>query len=218
RATRATPSASSSSGRSPRARAPSPAGCSGAPTRSTRSARPEALGRGVDDHPGEHRGDEHRGLVLSRAERNQRRPGTESRESPADAEHDAARDQARVDVAAMRELHRAAQEAARTQAGEAESEAPDEDRTSDDEGKRRIPIARDVEEADDLARIGHARKDEADAEHESRGERAECVHVSWRQTKTVALPASMNATVATTERGDRREMPHTPWPLVQPEP
>jgi hypothetical protein len=37
-------------------------------------------------------------------------------------------------------------------------------------------------------------------------------------TKTMAKPAPMKASVATSERGDRRDSPHTPCPLVQPEP
>jgi hypothetical protein len=40
----------------------------------------------------------------------------------------------------------------------------------------------------------------------------------WRTSKTVAIPDAMNAWVATIERGDTREMPHTPCPLVQPDP
>ena len=35
---------------------------------------------------------------------------------------------------------------------------------------------------------------------------------------TVATPATMKLAVATSERGLNRDMPHTPWPLVQPEP
>src|SRR5688572_27573396 len=31
------------------------------------------------------------------------------------------------------------------------------------------------------------------------------------------MPATMKAAVATSERGDRRESPHTPWPLVHPD-
>jgi len=31
-------------------------------------------------------------------------------------------------------------------------------------------------------------------------------------------PASMNAPVATSERGDSRDKPQTPWPLVHPDP
>ena len=37
-------------------------------------------------------------------------------------------------------------------------------------------------------------------------------------TNTVAKPAPMNASVATSERGESRERPQTPCPLVQPPP
>jgi hypothetical protein len=37
-------------------------------------------------------------------------------------------------------------------------------------------------------------------------------------TNTVTNPALMKAAVATTDRNDKRDSPHTPWPLVQPEP
>ena len=40
----------------------------------------------------------------------------------------------------------------------------------------------------------------------------------WRTTYTVANPASMNAMVATRERGERRDSPQKTWPLVQPDP
>ena len=32
------------------------------------------------------------------------------------------------------------------------------------------------------------------------------------------MPAAMKHTVAIMDRGDRREMPQMPWPLVQPDP
>src|SRR5207237_427685 len=76
-----------------------------------------------------------------------------------------------------------------------------------------------IEEALDLARIRHAGDEQAEPEHQSRGEGGERVHASTcRITSTVANPASMNAAVATSERGDRRDSPHTPCPLVQPDP
>jgi hypothetical protein len=34
--------------------------------------------------------------------------------------------------------------------------------------------------------------------------------MTWRTMKTVANPAAMKASVATIERGDKRETPHTP--------
>jgi len=39
-----------------------------------------------------------------------------------------------------------------------------------------------------------------------------------RQTAAVRIPVAMNVHVATSERRDRRLIPHTPWPLVQPPP
>src|SRR6267154_1408823 len=42
--------------------------------------------------------------------------------------------------------------------------------------------------------------------------------IRWRATYTVANPVAMNARVAAIERGDSRETPHTPWPLVHPPP
>ncbi|GER04343.1 hypothetical protein JCM17846_20250 [Iodidimonas nitroreducens] len=35
---------------------------------------------------------------------------------------------------------------------------------------------------------------------------------------TVANPVAMNRAVATIDRGERRDTPHTPWPLVHPDP
>ena len=35
---------------------------------------------------------------------------------------------------------------------------------------------------------------------------------------TAAMPLPMKASVATSERGDSRDSPQTPWPLVQPLP
>ncbi len=150
--------------------------------------------------------------------RDQRRAGAEAGQSPADAEHRAACHQARIDVAARRQLHRAAEEGASALAGSREGEVAHQDRAAHDEGERRVPAARDVEEADHLARVGHAGDDEPDAEHQAGGESGERVHIRCLVTKTVAMPAAMNAPVATSERGDRRDSPHTPWPLVQPAP
>ena len=42
--------------------------------------------------------------------------------------------------------------------------------------------------------------------------------MTCRTTNTVATPAAMNESVATIDRGDSREIPHTPWPLVHPAP
>src|SRR4051812_16562559 len=104
-------------------------------------------------------------------------------ESPADAEDDAAGDEPRIDVASLRQLQRAAQEAAAASARETESEKADQHRAAHDQSERRIPVAGDIEKADDLAGIRHARKDEADAEHEP-GE--ECSERARRQARDAA--------------------------------
>ena len=41
---------------------------------------------------------------------------------------------------------------------------------------------------------------------------------TWRVVKTVRMAVAMKVAVATSERGDPRPMPQTPWPLVQPTP
>src|SRR4051812_31208076 len=97
---------------------------------------------------------------------------------------------------------------------EAEGGEADEDRAAHHEAERRVPVAEEVEEADDLARIAHAGKEQADAEHQAGGEGGEGAHARCRTTKTVAMPAPMKARVATSERGESRDRPHTPWPLV----
>ena len=75
-----------------------------------------------------------------------------------------------------------------------------------------------------FAANGHPADEESQPEDESRGEGSARIHrglhgaIRWRAAKTVANPAAMNATVAAIERGDARETPHTPWPLVHPPP
>src|SRR5262249_14010100 len=83
-----------------------------------------------------------------------------------------------------------------------------------------------VEKTDDLGGIHHLRDDQPEPENDSRREGREqllrggahgCA-ARCRTTNTVAIPAAMNATVATIERFEPRAMPHTPWPLVPPPP
>ena len=176
----------------------------------------------VEEHPAEHRGDEHGGLVLAGAERHQRRPGAEAADAPADAEHDAAGDETRIDVAPRRDVHCGAEKAPGAALAEGERDRADRDRPRHHEGERRVPPAREVEEADDLAGIGHPGQEQPQPEQQSRAEGGERVHpapeATCRSRNTVAKPASMKAAVATIERGERRDRPQTPCPLVQPEP
>ena len=118
--------------------------------------------------------------------------------------------------------------------GHAEGEEAHRDGAAHDEGERRVPGAGQVQEADHLAGVGHAGNHQAPAEEKADGEFGcalqvgvfhgdvlrGCVHRTHSKcliTKTMAKPAAMKVPVATIERGDRRDSPHTPWPLVQPE-
>ena len=107
---------------------------------------------------------------------------------------------------------------------EAAHERDHGDAADHDEREARIPrAAGDVEEAEHLRRLRHAR--DARARRRTRGRRRSrrrldfiAAPPTWRTTNTVAMPTAMKTSVATIERGDRRLMPHRPWPLVQPLP
>src|SRR5690606_13258460 len=135
-----------------------------------------ALGERVGGHAREHGEHEDKGLAVARAERRDGRSGAKAREPPANAEHEGAGDEATVEVPALRQVHGAAEERLPAAAGQPEGEEADEDGARHDEGERRIPCPGKVEEADDLARVGHARKEEADAEYEAGGESGKWVH------------------------------------------
>src|SRR3546814_8451244 len=74
----------------------------------------------------------------------------------------------------------------------------------------------------DARGIGHAGYGKARAEQRAGEQGDDPAHhhdtPSARIAGTVTNPASMNAPVAAIERGDRRERPQKPWPLVQPLP
>ena len=116
--------------------------------------------------------------------------------------------------------------ATRRDARNAESRQRDGDRARHHEGERRVPIAGEIEEAQNFLRIVHAREDEPEAEQEAGGERDQVARhdicapqlTTCRAKNTTAKPAAMKMSVATSERGDRRARPQTPCPLVQPEP
>src|SRR5213075_371775 len=81
----------------------------------------EALGSDVEQHAGDHGDGEYGRLVVTRAESDDRGAGTEAGEPPADAEHHRAADQARIDVAPLRQ-QRGAEEGLRAPAHETERE------------------------------------------------------------------------------------------------
>src|SRR5262249_17378622 len=100
------------------------------------------------------------------------------------------------------------------------------DRARHHRDEARVPVTGEIEETDDVARIRHPRDDEADAEQRARDHRSHrtALHgatpgASRRcATATVTAPAAMNVAVAISEAIERREMPQTPWPDVQPPP
>src|SRR5690606_18827124 len=97
------------------------------------------------------------------------------------------------------------------------------DRADHHEGEARVPGSEQIEEAEHLGGARHAGDGEAEAAEQPGAEGGGIgPHAEppqrWRTTQPVAKPAIMNATVATTERSDRRLIPQTPWPLVQPLP
>src|SRR5260221_4203085 len=80
----------------------------------------------------------------------------------------------------------------------------------------------DVEKADDLFRVRHARDSEPHGEHDAGDEgTGELSHFHGlgsrcRMKKTASPPVAMNVATATKDRVEKRLRPHTPCPLVQP--
>ena len=94
-----------------------------------------------------------------------------------------------------------------------------------------VPQTGKVQKTQHFAGVRHARHDEAQAKHEANQKFRDsmfqssapmklgaCQASAWRMRNTVTNPAPMKANVAINERGDMRDSPHTPCPLVQPEP
>ena len=81
-------------------------------------------------------------------------------------------------------------------------------------GKARVPRAGNVEEVDDLGRVGHARDGDANAKDEADEVAYEKTHdyapMMWRITKTVRAVVIIKVMVAAMDRPDRRAMPQTP--------
>src|SRR5712675_205105 len=177
-----------------------------------------------DPVAGDHRGEKDEALRRARAGQNQRGSRADARQSPAHSEHEAAENEPPVDPARGREEHRRTEQRPRAFLHERESTGGDRDRARHDERERRIPGAGEVEKAEHLRRVRHPGNEEPQPEDQARREGSRGIHgrpyceIRWRATYTVAKPAAMNARVATIERGDMRETPHTPWPLVHPPP
>jgi len=150
------------------------------------------------------------------------RIGAPNRARPGAAEHQAA-----VDVGAGREADRRTEQGAPAFFCQPEAGGRYQHGAAHGEQERRVPGARQVEEAEHLAGVGETREDQAEAEHQADQEEGDELHGrlqvkiqarTWRTSQTVTKPTATKVQVATIERGDMRAMPHTPWPLVQPAP
>src|SRR5690606_25778472 len=99
----------------------------------------------------------------------------------------------------------------------------DGERRRHDQQQAGVPGAEDVEKVQNLGRIGHAGDGDAGAEDETDGSSSQNAEHQkppnrWRMTNTVIAVVAMKVAVATIDRGERRAMPQTPCPLVQPPP
>ena len=88
-----------------------------------------------------------------------------------------------------------------------------------DKCKRWVPIFIEGEKSDDLVGIGHTRYSQSQSENKSTKQREKGVH-SELPAKSVAIrnPEAIKEMVATIDRVESFEIPHTPCPLVHPEP
>src|SRR5690606_27456478 len=91
-----------------------------------------------------------------------------SGEAPADPEERRADHERRIDVFLRREVEARAVHRRRPANDEAQEHEGYGDRSAHHEYEARVPIAREVEEADDLARLGHAGDGQADGEEKAR--------------------------------------------------
>lgn len=116
-------------------------------------------------------------------------------------------------------MKRLAGEGRRAATGQGKKGRSREDGSAHDQHERGVPAAGDVEEGEDLARIGQPREQQADPEEQADEEAAEQIErpghqdtspSTCRSTNTVAKPAAMKQEVATSEGNDQRDRPQTP--------
>src|SRR5208282_3321817 len=175
-------------------------------------------------HSGKHGGDEDERLDAAKGECRERRAGAEAREAPADPEEESAHDKRTIDRMGLGAAEAVVEKGSGPTARQAKAGAGDQRSPRHHEGEARIPAPGKIEKGEDLGRVDHARDDQPQAEEEAAQEGHEHARhgaqspARCRTTKTVAIPAAMKASVAASERRDRRASPHTPCPLVQPLP
>jgi hypothetical protein len=88
-------------------------------------------------------------------------------EAPANAKDETAGDERRIDLAYGRQPQFVAEKRPAASMRDGKGHEPHGHRASHDEGQRRVPMARDVEKAMNLARLVHARKIQPPAEDQA---------------------------------------------------
>ena len=133
-------------------------------------------------------------------------------EPPAHAEHRRARQQWFVDSAAIRQIHRRAEQTAPVAPHEPEGRRGGEHGGAHHECQLRPPLAEDVEKAEYVGRVRHSGDEQTRPEQQTREQRGEKFHGTppWRTTNTVSTADVMKTSVATSERVDRFASPQTP--------
>ena len=106
------------------------------------------------------------------AEGHERRPGTKSDETPADAKSETAKDEATIDRSCRGKRHRRAEQRRRPPARQCEGHRTDRHGAGHNQCERRIPCAGEIEEAQHFCRIHHARNHQPEPEDEPGCERA----------------------------------------------
>src|SRR3954451_15694752 len=178
-----------------------------------------------EQHSGDHR--QHKNDRGSRAEtkRSERRPWTKADKTPADAKYGWTCNNANVQFTAGRKEEFFAKKRSRSPQNPFEAHEGDGNCASHDEGEACIPgpgaNSGEIEKVEHLCRIGHAGQHQSEAEDQADCELENDCHDAQpicRVTNTVAIPAAMKVAVATNDRTDNRDSPHTAWPEVQPFP
>src|SRR5690606_7168386 len=154
---------------------------------------------------GHHGDDKHPGLPLQAARQTDGRPGTDPRQAPADAEDQRPADQARIYGGCRHSGQLGAQYTA-TVALTPEEIARCKHRQGPTHHQYQagIPGSEQVEEAQYLGRVYHARDHQAKPEQGTGQQRNQRQHNQPPKPSrvTVVIPAAINTRVATMERGD----------------
>ena len=179
----------------------------------------EETGQADADHHRRHKDER---ALRKQWKRGDRGAGAESRQAPADAEQRGAENHPRFDFLRCRQRELLGENRARAREGEAIAEEGHHDRAPITKIRLGSKVPARSRKFCTFAGLAMPEIEQPKAEDET-GKRIDGdAHgqppTTCRITNTVTKPVDMKIAVATTERNDSREIPHTPWPLVQPPP